>query len=79
MAVMNITLTESLNSFVSEMVQSGRYHSGSEVISQALHLLEEREKHLTYLCQLLEEGIASGECNESFDTIVAQAKAELNV
>lgn len=79
MTVMNITLTESLTTFIADMVNTGRYHSSAEVISQALYLLEEKEKHLAHLCQLLDEGLESGECSESFDEIVAQTKAELNV
>jgi len=41
---MNISLTPELEALVHEKVKSGLYHSASEVIRQALRLLEEREQ-----------------------------------
>jgi antitoxin ParD1/3/4 len=41
---MNVSLTPELERFVSERVASGRYASASEVIREALRLLEERDQ-----------------------------------
>ena len=41
---MNVSLTSELEAFVASKVRSGRYHSASEVIREALRLLEEREQ-----------------------------------
>jgi putative addiction module CopG family antidote len=41
---MNITLTPELESIVREGVESGRYTNGSEVVYEALRLLERRDK-----------------------------------
>jgi antitoxin ParD1/3/4 len=41
---MNISLTPELEQFVQVKVQSGRYNSASEVVREALRLLEEQEK-----------------------------------
>ena len=41
---MNVSLTPELESFVNTKVQSGRYNSASEVIREALRLLEEQEQ-----------------------------------
>src|SRR4029453_15431959 len=41
---MNVSLTPALERFVQEKVHSGRYTSASEVIREALRLLEEHEK-----------------------------------
>jgi len=41
---MNVSLTPELEAFVAEKVQSGRYSSASEVIREALRLLEEHER-----------------------------------
>jgi antitoxin ParD1/3/4 len=41
---MNVSLTPELESFVNTRVQSGRYNSASEVIREALRLLEEQEQ-----------------------------------
>jgi len=41
---MNVSVTPEMETFVSDAVQSGRYRSASEVIQEALRLLEERER-----------------------------------
>ena len=40
---MNVSLTPELEEFVSGRVQSGRYNSASEVVREALRLLEEHD------------------------------------
>ena len=41
---MNVSLTPDLEDFVTGKVQSGRYRSASEVVREALRLLEDREQ-----------------------------------
>lgn len=41
---MNVSLTPELEKIVAERVSSGRYASASEVIREALRLLEERDQ-----------------------------------
>jgi len=41
---MNISLTRELESLVREKVQTGMYHSASEVIREALRLLRQRDE-----------------------------------
>ena len=41
---MNVSLTPELEQFVQDKVQTGRYNSASEVIREALRLLEEHEE-----------------------------------
>jgi len=40
---LNVSLTPELEEFVSGKVQSGRYNSASEVVREALRLLEEHD------------------------------------
>ncbi|MGO9649675.1 MAG: type II toxin-antitoxin system ParD family antitoxin [Terriglobales bacterium] len=40
---MNVSLTNELEKFVSAKVESGRYNSASEVVREALRLLEEHD------------------------------------
>jgi len=41
---MNVSLTPELEKFVADKVASGRYTSASEVVREALRLLEEHER-----------------------------------
>ena len=41
---MNVSLTPELEKFVSTKVETGRYNSASEVVREALRLLEERDQ-----------------------------------
>lgn len=41
---MNVSLTPELDRFVAEKVESGRYTSASEVVREALRLLEEYDQ-----------------------------------
>jgi antitoxin ParD1/3/4 len=41
---MNVSLTPELEEFVLSKVKSGRYNSASEVVREALRLLEDHEK-----------------------------------
>jgi antitoxin ParD1/3/4 len=43
-AAMNVSLTPELEKIVAERVASGRYASAIEVIAEALHLLDRRER-----------------------------------
>jgi antitoxin ParD1/3/4 len=58
---MNVSLTPELEHWVNEKVRSGRYTSASEVIREALRLLEEHElikqKHLTEIREKIDRGL----------------------
>ena len=57
---MNVSLTPELEAFVASKVRSGRYHSASEVIREALRLLEEREQVRALRIRALREKIGEG-------------------
>ena len=53
---MNVSLTPELEQFVSAKVESGRYNSASEVVREALRLLEENDSaRAAQLAQFNEE------------------------
>lgn len=54
---MTITLSPELESFIKRQLDSGAYASASEVVSNALKLLEERERQLQLLREEIQEGI----------------------
>jgi antitoxin ParD1/3/4 len=64
MPTRNVNLTEELNRFVLEKVESGRYENASEVVRAALRTLEREERQyeakLAALRTAIDEGDASG-------------------
>ena len=79
---MNVSLTPELERFIREKVGSGRYHSASEVVREALRLLEERERlrelRLEELRREIQKGIDSGEPVDGeavFDRLLAKYEA----
>ncbi|MGO9261427.1 MAG: type II toxin-antitoxin system ParD family antitoxin [Bryobacteraceae bacterium] len=64
MPTRNINLTDELDRFVLEKVQSGRYENASEVMRAALRTLEREEQQydakLAALRAAIDEGDASG-------------------
>jgi antitoxin ParD1/3/4 len=62
---MTIALTPQLEALIAEKIASGRYQSASEVIREALRLLEESERleaiKLTALQRDIQAGLDSGE------------------
>lgn len=65
---MNVSLTEELEQFVCEKVESGRYRSKSEVVRSALRLLQDRETlrdvKLEELREAVQKGLDSGPAEE---------------
>ena len=53
---MNVSLTPQLETMIRQRVESGRYNNASEVVREALRLLEEREK-LEHVRSLLAVGL----------------------
>ncbi len=58
---MNVSLTPHFDEFIKNQLDSGRYHSASEMIRDALRLLEDREKQINRLRNDLRQGMESGE------------------
>lgn len=67
----NVSLTPELDAFLQSRVQSGRYQTTSEVVREALRLLErqerEREQALEGLKAKLQRGAAQAERGELLD------------
>ncbi len=60
MPTREVNLTEELDRFVLDKVESGRYESASDVIHAALRTLERQDAQLTSLRAAIDEGDSSG-------------------
>ena len=77
---MNVSLTPELDSFVAAKVASGRYNSASEVVREALRLLEEHDQvrgaQLAAFNQELGARLASLDCGERVEPKAVRARLE---
>ena len=79
---MNVSLTEELANFIKAKVSGGRYASSSEVVREALRLMEKVERQeaekLGLLRQAWREGVDSGEADAvDFAAMKQEARARL--
>jgi antitoxin ParD1/3/4 len=77
---MNISLPEELANFVKDKVSTGRYGSSSEVVREALRLMEKTEQQeaekLALLRNAWKEGVDSGDAGEiDFAALKKKARA----
>lgn len=77
---LNVSLTDELTEFVKSRISTGRYTSASDVVSEALRLMERHEQtetaKLQWLQQAYREGVASGDAGEvDFAALKAEARA----
>ncbi|MCA9465463.1 MAG: type II toxin-antitoxin system ParD family antitoxin [Saprospiraceae bacterium] len=78
----SLILGDHFTDFIASQLQDGRYGSASEVVRQALRLLEEREQKLAALRLALIEGENSGKpkkLNMKHIIRTANRRAGLNV
>ena len=72
----SVILGERFERFVSEQVESGAYATQSEVIREALRLLERRKARHARELQIIDEGEASGISPLTHEEIFAEAIAK---
>jgi antitoxin ParD1/3/4 len=77
---MNVSLTPALDKLVATKVKSGRYNSASEVVREALRLLDDRDRahamQLTAFNQELAGRLVSLDRGEYVDPTTARARLE---
>jgi len=79
---MNVSLPDELANFVKAKVATGRYGSSSEVVREALRMMEKAEQieaeKLQFLGEAWREGVESGDAGEmDFSELKKQARARL--
>jgi len=74
-------LGQQLESFVTNLVKTGRYNSKSEVLREGVRLIQDRETRLTALDQSIARGIADANAGRTkpaadvFDRLEAKYRA----
>ncbi len=66
----SITLGNHFDSFIAQLIETGRYSSVSEVIRAGLRILEDNETKVKTLRSLIEEGEQSGFVEYSYDELI---------
>ena len=76
---MNVHLTPELEQLVQSKVKTGRYNSASEVMREALRLMEERDLAKAEVRKKIAAGVASARAGRlsDGDAFFAQMEAEL--
>ncbi|QXF33701.1 antitoxin [Photorhabdus luminescens] len=72
--VTSVTLGEHFNRFVGDMIQSGRYDNTSEVVLDALRLMEAREQRIQNVREMVLAGLNSPVSKNSMDDIFVMAQ-----
>ena len=76
---MNVSLTPELEQYIRTKVDSGRYLSASEIVREALRLLEQKEKRLEELRVEIQKGLDSGRSELlNMEAIKAKARNRLS-
>jgi len=77
---MNVSLTPELEKMVQRKVQTGRYNSASEVVREALRLMEERDQVKAEVRRKIAAGVESARAGRLSDgeEFFAQVEAELD-
>lgn len=73
----SVSLGKHFDQFIARQVAEGRYGSASEVIRAGLRKLEDDSQKLETLRALIQEGIASGTVEYSYDGLMAELDNEL--
>jgi antitoxin ParD1/3/4 len=77
---MNVSLTPELEQLVQNKVQTGRYNSASEVVREALRLMEERDQVKAEVRKKIAAGVASAQAGRMSDgeEFFAQMEGEID-
>jgi antitoxin ParD1/3/4 len=73
----SVDLGKQLESFVSGLVQTGRYNSRSEILREGVRLIHERETRLAALDASIARGLADAEAGRvhAIDDVAAELDA----
>lgn len=76
MATMNISLPDQMKAFVEAQAEGGKYANSSDYVRDLIRRDAERMAKIRALQEKIDEGFASGVCEESLDEIIADILAQ---
>ena len=76
MATMNISLPDQMKAWVEAQAENGKYSNSSDYVRDLIRRDAERVAKVRALQEKINEGFASGICEESLDEIIADILAE---
>lgn len=71
-----ISIDETQDAWVKAQVASGKFASDSEVMRAAIKHVRDVEQKREKLIAMIEEGFASGICDQSAQEVIAEVRAE---
>ena len=74
MATMNISLPEPMKQWVEAQSDDGRYSNSSDYVRDLIRRDQVRREKIAAMDRMIEEGLASGISERTFDEIVADAR-----
>jgi antitoxin ParD1/3/4 len=76
MATMNISLPDQMKAWVEAQSADGRYANSSDYVRDLIRREQIKAEKIAHCNVLIEEAYASGISDQSFEEIIAEARAE---
>jgi antitoxin ParD1/3/4 len=76
MATMNISLPDTMKDWVEAQTVDGRYGNSSDVVRDLIRREQIRLEKIENIQRMIDDGIASGICDQSVEDITAEARRE---
>jgi len=73
---MNISLPDQMREWVEAQAKSGRYGNASDYMRDLIRHDQEREMKIAHMQKLVDEAIASGVSDLTFDQVIERARAK---
>ena len=75
MATMNVSLPDKMKDWVEQQAQSGRFSNASDYVRDLIREDKERAKAIAKLQKVVDDALASGISDRSWDEIMTVARA----
>jgi antitoxin ParD1/3/4 len=77
MATMNVSLPDAMKTWVEDQTKTGRYGNASDYVRDLIRRDQERADKIAAMQKLIDEGLASGVSEQTFDEIIEEVRSEV--